>query len=562
MKTSIKVFIALLSLLLCIGSSPAAIGENSGQKGVVSVYSTADLYPLALKWAGEFSRLHPDQQISVVKADPSALAETGENDTRIGFVSAKELSALKLAPKWQVIVGREVIVPIMNAANPFTEEINKSGISSKSFAASFGKSSGMQWGTLLNNGQTTPVHYYMVNDASVKSLLAGFLATDPGNLGTMTLVDGPEMVAAVQQDPAAIGFCRLTDLLAANAQGMAENIRLLPIDKNGNGKLDYMEQIYGDVQAFSRGVWIGKYPAALISDLFSVSSAAPTGETDVAFVSWVLTDGQQLLNQNGYCDLVANERQSQLDKITPANLTAVTPTRTISALTYILIGLAGFLVIGFLLNQVMRAVRNKQAASLTMESGPVVEFDERAIEAPKGLYFDKTHTWAFMEKDGTVRIGIDDFLKHTIGPVTRVEMKNPGEKIRKGDPLLTVIRQGKKLVLYSPVSGMIKKQNRELAASAALLHSSPFTDGWVYQVEPANWLREIQFLSMAEKYRSWINSEFTRLKDFLAMSLGTNNLQLSHVVLQDGGALKDGLLSELGPEVWEDFQHRFLDSAI
>ena len=41
---------------------------------------------------------------------------------------------------------------------------------------------------------------------------------------------------------------------------MAENLRLLPLDKNGNGQIDFNEMIYEDLNAFTRGVWIGKYP--------------------------------------------------------------------------------------------------------------------------------------------------------------------------------------------------------------------------------------------------------------------------------------------------------------
>ena len=62
---------------------------------------------------------------------------------------------------------------------------------------------------------------------------------------------------------------------------------------------------------------------------------------------------------------------------------------------------------------------------------------------------------------------------------------------------------------------------------------------------------------MWEKYKEWLKSEFTRLKDFLALSVKPN-AGYAHV-LQDGGAPKDGVLEDLGPEVWEDFQTGFLD---
>jgi glycine cleavage system H lipoate-binding protein/ABC-type phosphate transport system substrate-binding protein len=562
MKTKTSFFGILLSLFCCINPLIAAViaGNNPDRAGSISVFSTPDLYPLTVKWAGEYCKLHPDQQISVIRAEGAELSDLAGKSGQVGFISGNDVSALDREPAWEIVVGRDVIVPVINAANPFLEEIGRKGVAMESFEASIGNPVKRTWGALLKNDQTAPVNYYIVNDRAVKSGLAAFLKSDQEKIGAMKVVTSEELAVAVGQDPFAVGFCRLTDILAANGQDLSGNIRLFPIDKNGNGKLDYMEQIYDDVQAFSRGVWIGKYPKALTCDIFSVSSVQPANETGMAFLSWVLTDGQQFLNQNGFCDLVINERQSQLDKVSFAGTTGTTSTGTASYQKYLLWGLAALLALGFLSGWAVRLLRKQQAASREV-AGAVSVFDEGSVEVPQGLYFDKTHTWAFMEKDGTVKAGIDDFLVHVTGPVTRVEMKNPGEKITKGEPFLTIIQKGKKLIIHSPVSGTIRAQNRDLTVRPTILHSSPYSDGWVYQIQPANWLREIQFLSMAEKYRNWLTGEFSRLKDFLALSLRENSAQYAHVILQDGGTLKDNFLAELGPEVWEDFQNRFLDSG-
>ena len=166
-----------------------------------------------------------------------------------------------------------------------------------------------------------------------------------------------------------------------------------------------------------------------------------------------------------------------------------------------------------------------------------------------------------MEKEGSVKVGIDDFLQHVTGGLSRIEMKNPGEKIRKGDKLLTVIRNGKQLHLYSPVTGTISAQNNNLVKDSSLLNSAPYTEGWVYAIEPTNWLREIQFLSMAESYKTWLKDEFSRLKDFFASALTTHTPEYAHVVLQDGGILQDNILADLDPRVWEDFQTKFIDAV-
>ena len=188
-------------------------------------------------------------------------------------------------------------------------------------------------------------------------------------------------------------------------------------------------------------------------------------------------------------------------------------------------------------------------------------FSENTIVVPKGLYFDKTHTWAFMDKDGMVKIGIDDFFPHVTGLLTNIKMKNSGETIKKNEVFLSIIRNGKQLNIKAPVSGIIKAQNKALLTNTSLINSFPYSDGWVYMIEPTNWVREIQFLFIAEKFSIWLNTEFTRLKDFFSVMQKTNETRYAQVVLQDGGELKEGILMDLRSEAWEDFQTHFIDTV-
>jgi glycine cleavage system H lipoate-binding protein len=286
----------------------------------------------------------------------------------------------------------------------------------------------------------------------------------------------------------------------------------------------------------------------------------------VTFLKWVLTDGQQYLNSSGYNDLVYSELQRKLDKLPDNNISISTSNNKfakserilfgIAALSIVVLGLAIFIelvVVEYILH---RKKMVREASSVF----PLV-FDEGSITIPRGLFYDKTHTWAFMEKNGVVRIGIDDFLQHITGPLTRVKMKNNGDKIKKGEQVLSIIQNGKQLNIYAPISGTIKAQNKILTSNSSLLNSSPYSDGWVYIIEPSNWLREIQFLIMEEKYKEWLKSEFSRLKDFLAALLKPDAVEYAHGILQDGGELKDGVLKDLGPEVWEDFQTNFIKTS-
>jgi len=563
MKTRTFLFIGLLLLNYSFASSKEAVtGNNPSQQGSLNVVTSPDLYNLTLKWADAYCSLNPDLKINVIQSEDKGIAAALTTNAGIGIINDHTYAALGDQSLWSMVVGRDVIVAVMNDKNPALGEIYRQGITSDRLAIMLENPENRSWGKLLGNNQDIPVHIYTSSDAAVISGLQDFLKTTRENAGGIKPIDGKELISAVRNDPYALGFCKLNDIIDQDHQNFTSNIKLVPIDKNNNGKIDYMEEIYSNLQDFSRGVWIGKYPKALTGGIYSVSSAKPNNEAEIAFLRWIVTEGQNFLSPSGYCDLVSSERQTQLDKITDQTISFSTPEKSTNVfLKVVFLVVILFAVAGLIIDLVIRNNRaKKDATTLAPTTFPNI-FNEDSVNVPKGIYFDKTHTWAFMEKDGSVKVGIDDFLQHVTGPLSRIGMKPAGVKVKKGEPLLTIIQNGKHLTIYSPVSGTIISSNETLMTNSATINAAPYTDGWVYMIEPSNWIREIQFLSMAEQYRTWLKDEFSRLKDFIASALKVNTPEYAHVVLQDGGVLKDSILAEFGPEVWEDFQTNFIDNT-
>jgi glycine cleavage system H lipoate-binding protein len=363
---------------------------------------------------------------------------------------------------------------------------------------------------------------------------------------------------AVQKDIYAIGFCKLTDVRDPKTKDFLAGIRPLPIDKNKNGRLDSFENIYTNMDTFTRGVWIGKHPKALCGSIYAVAASKPTDKNALDFLSWVNADGQKYLKTNGYSDLASIEKQANLQMLINTGNLADQAEKSLTSYTWLIVILV-LLFMSFILTGAVMLTKNKKAIHTNKGIEITPAFDENSILAPKGLYFDKSHAWVFMQQDGNVKIGLDDFLQHVTGSITRIKMKEPGEKVRKGEKILTIIQNGKQLNISSPISGIIREHNQTLVSDSSMLNAAPYSEGWIYLIEPKNWLREIQFMFMSEKYTDWLQDEFIRLKDFLAASMKSNTNVYAHVILQDGGELSDHVLADLGPEVWEDFQTKFID---
>lgn len=556
MKTTIFLIGILLLVLGSNVSSKQVTAEKSAlNQATVKVLCNPDLSDLSKSLASEYNKLNRPEKIEVRSTgfSGSALNE-GENlclVSNLSVIPGKEASGQKL------VIGHSVIVPVINPENPYYKELLKNGINQKQFVQIFKKQDKQNWGTLVKAINSEPVHIYVVKDEILLSGLTKFLAVSQTQFQAITFGSTQEVLSAIENDRYAIGFCNLVNIQHIDNNALTGKLKILPIDKNGNGTIDYMEDIYSDMNAFQRGIWIGKYPKALVSNVFAVSSSLPASENETAFLKWILTDGQQFMNENGFCDLISSESQSQLDKLNVVSVD-ITSAKEPSNAGLVLLIVTGILILGLITGAIISNVR-KQKNIIPDFNDSHPGFSENEVVLPKGLYFDKTHTWAFMEKDGMISIGLDDFIHHITGPISRIEMKKPGDKIKKGELLFSIIQSGKQLNIFSPLSGTIKKQNESLLTESSLLSLSPYSQGWVYMVEPNNWLNEVQLFDLSEKYRKWLNAEFLRMKDFMAAILKPENQELS-LVLQDGGALKEGVLSDFGPEVWEDFQTNFLDT--
>lgn len=565
MKTRFFVLISFMLTILFRNNVGHCDERNDAQKGMqyttgevqaLQIVSSPELQDLATVWLTGFNNLHPEQKINL-----SCQTEGNPLTEGILYLFTNYNPALQDDKSvWKMIIGHDLVVPVINSKNPFIGEINKKGFTSEDFTRLLSGDS--NWSMLINGAAETPIQCYISDNQNLLTKIAGFTKTDEAAIVATKIGSASELISLVQQNVNAIGFCNLTEVLNQGKDGFANQISIIPVDKNRNGKIDSFEKIYDNPAALSRGAWIGKYPRALCGDIYALATEKPTNQAVLDFMAYITENGQELVKNSGYSILSSAQKAANMlvltNPVPPSD-----PGKNAPAISTGLIILIGFAAIAVLFLLILLFAFNRRKSNI-IDSEDIeitTALNENSIAAPRGLYYDKTHTWAFMEQDGLVKIGIDDFLKHVTGSLTSLKMKSPGEKVRKGEKILTVIRDGKQLNLFSPVSGFIRKQNDSLLTTPSKINTMPYTEGWVYQIEPVNWVREVSFMFMFDKYKEWLVDEFSRLRDFLALSANSNTVVYQHIVLQDGGELKDNVLADLSPEVWEDFQTRFINTS-
>ncbi len=185
-----------------------------------------------------------------------------------------------------------------------------------------------------------------------------------------------------------------------------------------------------------------------------------------------------------------------------------------------------------------------------------------ALRIPQGLFHNSFHTWTHLTGSGEAKVGLDDFIQHIVGEVRFTGLKKPGDKIRKGEILTMIEQNGKALKILSPISGEILKTNTILNEDPGILEEYPVDKGWIYKIKPSDWKSDTKSYLLAEDASKWLSKELDRFKEFLATGVMNRfSAEPSMVLLQDGGEIRNNVLSDLPGEVWSDFQKEFLDSG-
>ncbi len=550
---NLLIFAAFL-MLLHTGVTTGQKNQNEPPQGSlnsVTVTAAPEIESLTRLWIDGFESANTGMKAELIPL-------SGSSDADIQFVTGSSLAPGDAGSEWRMVIGREVVIPVISESNPFFNDILRTGISPEKFATLL-TDQNYTWGKLLGTASTVPLTVMLTGD-NTNVYVSHFTNTEVDKLHVSAVASPADFMEAIRKDPGAIGFCRLADMTDRNSQAFLSGYRVIPIDVNNNGQSDYFEQFYGEYSSFNRGVYIGKYPKTLYNNIFAVASSQPAGGAGTALLRYILVDGQPTIATSGYTALAEGEGLVRREGLSADQATVATVNAGSPLLRAAIWVLAVILTVSLLSYLIYRYTKSGINASYLNENVPQEAFSEKSLIIPGGILFGRSHTWAFMEKDGAVRVGIDDFLQHVTGTITRVRMKAAGEKVLRGDHILSLVQKGKQLDIKSPVSGTITSVNEKLAVSTGVINSSPYNDGWVYTIAPDNWVQESHLMAMAGKYIDRMKQEFTQVKDFLASLPGVSSDRYASMVLQDGGELKDGLLEEFGPEIWEEFQTKFIDS--
>ncbi len=285
-------------------------------QGTISISGAFALYPLAVKWGEEFKKLYPN-----VKFDISAGgAGKGIADALGGMVDLGAVSR-DIYPEeikkgaYPVAVTKDAVVPTVNSANPNIKEILAKGLKKDAFSNIYASGIYKNW-KQAGFSVSVPLHVYTRSDASgAGETWAKYFGKKQEDLLGIGVYGDPGLLAAVKKDVTGIGYNNIAYAYDSKTKKQLAGISVLPIDINGNGKIDADENFYGTLDELVKAIGAGKYPSPPARDLYFVSKNKPQRKEVTEFLKWVLTDGQKMVGEAGYISLPQEKLSNELKKL-------------------------------------------------------------------------------------------------------------------------------------------------------------------------------------------------------------------------------------------------------
>ena len=192
------------------------------------------------------------------------------------------------------------------------------------------------------------------------------------------------------------------------------------------------------------------------------------------------------------------------------------------------------------------AEASQEAAAASRQLAPTIV---AGFGLPENRRYHQGHTWALQESPTLVRVGIDDFGARLAGKVDGIILPKRGQWIRQGQKFATLLRDGQKAELVSPVEGEVTSVNEVLLTDAAQLNNDPYGQGWFVSVLSPDLPTNFRNLLNGSLARKWMAEAASRLQMRIPALAGA--------VAQDGGVAVHDLTAQLPKAKWAEITREF-----
>jgi len=286
-------------------------------QGTIRVSGAWALYPMMVKWGEEYRKVHPKVRVDISAGG----AGKGVVDALAGLVNvgmvSREITLEEIKQGvFYVPVVKDAVFPVMSDENPvFQKGLSGKGMKKQTFIDLWIKGRDLTWGEIVGSDSKYKVHVYTRSDScGAAETWAQYLGgKNQEDLQGIGVYGDPGLAEAVRKDPHGIGYNNLNYAYDFKTGLPPKGLRIVPVDLNENGKVDPEEDLKTKnraVQAIASGI----YPSPPARDLYLLTKENLKGVTK-EFIRWILTDGQEYVEETGYIKLTKTQVNLALRKV-------------------------------------------------------------------------------------------------------------------------------------------------------------------------------------------------------------------------------------------------------
>jgi len=301
-----RIFLAVVLFAVFGGCAPKVkegYDEKTGYTGSISISGAFALYPIVVLWSEDFKKQHPNVRFNISAGGAGkGISDVLANMVDIGMVS-RDLHPQELERgALPVHIAKDAVLGTINARHPDIALIRQRGLTQAELADIFVHRRHKLWSDIDPRFVRRPIEVYVRSDAAgAGETWAKFFGESQEDLKGIGIFGDPGLAQAVKDKPLAIGFNNINYVFDLNTKKTADGIAVLPIDTDGNGKIDETEDFYGNLDDLTRAVAKGRYPSPPARDLTLVVRKGKMTKLLRAFIDFALEKEQQgYLLENGY----------------------------------------------------------------------------------------------------------------------------------------------------------------------------------------------------------------------------------------------------------------------
>ncbi|MEI7490573.1 MAG: PstS family phosphate ABC transporter substrate-binding protein [Bacteroidota bacterium] len=315
---TLLILAGIFGMLVSCRHNDNPVSTKDSLKGKITISGAFALYPLTIRWAEEFRKIHPGVTINISAGGAGkGMADALSKMVDLGMYSKEVSPEEKAKGAWSLACAKDAVLPVMNASNPLVKTIRATGVTRDKFYGIFISGNVKTWGQLIGIKDANTMEVFTRSDAcGAADMWAKFMMNKKQeDLQGIGVNGDPGVADAVRKTLYGIGFNNLNFVFDVQSRKPYQGLSVIPIDINGNGKLDKEEDFYHSIDEVMTAINDGKYPSPPARKLYFVSGGKPTGKLVLAFLNFILSDGQKFVNEAGYVRLKDEVIKGELNKL-------------------------------------------------------------------------------------------------------------------------------------------------------------------------------------------------------------------------------------------------------